>query len=153
MQGTVTNKSSRKVNTKFGEKDTYSVNIDGQWYGNGFKPLPEINEGDQVDFDFTTNGQYKNLKYITKTGGSSAPSQGGNAAPSPKQNDIQKAIIRQNALAHATNVAIATKTAKESDESLVKRIIRLAPVFVSYADGTIEEAVEANATDAILGNQ
>lgn len=153
MQGTVTSKSSRKVNTKFGEKDTYSVQIDGQWYGNGFKPLPEINDGDTVEFEFSMNGAYKNISHITKVaGGASTPASGGRSSGGAvgKPNDVQQAIMRQNALAHATSVVVATKAAKETDDAMAKRILKLAPVFVAYADGSVDTALEAEATDAIL---
>ena len=58
--GTVERMSSREVTTRNGPATSYSLMVAGEWYSAGFAE-PKCNEGDNVEFGVTQNGQYKNI--------------------------------------------------------------------------------------------
>lgn len=153
VTGVITKKSQRQVTTKFGEKTSYSIQINGEWYSAGFKPCP-YNEGDTVSANFEMNGSYKNI-----TGYGAAPASAGSgaapapSAPAPRATGKQfpvpsdhpdRAIIRQNALAHATKLVVEGTSADMPDlDGAAERIIELAYKFEAYATGQREvEAAE-----------
>jgi hypothetical protein len=72
------------VNSKEGQYGTmWSVKVNGEWFGAG-KYMPKCREGDNVTFDFTFKGNYKNMDTKTlkaTTSGSSAAATIAGAAP------------------------------------------------------------------------
>jgi hypothetical protein len=147
VNGTVTATSTKKVNTKYGEKDTFSICVDGVWYSNGFTQ-PTVDKGDTVTLEHD-GGKYKNIISVSKTagGGAAAPSGGGTSRGGT---DVQRAIIRQNALAHATSVVLATKPAKQDRADVIKDVITAARCFEAYSNGSIDQMEESAAADAIM---
>ena len=49
VSGTIAAISSKPVNTKFGPKPTYTINVNDEWYKCGFTK-PKANKGDEVSF-------------------------------------------------------------------------------------------------------
>lgn len=97
------------VNSKEGQYGTmWSVKVNGEWYGAG-KYQPKCREGDNVTFDVTFKGNYKNMdtKTLKVTGGTPAAArdpQTGAAVPAkPYVDEKQITIAKQSAL----NSAIA----------------------------------------------
>ena len=39
----------------------YSALVNGTWYGAGFSPPSNFKEGDNIDFEYTVNGKFKNM--------------------------------------------------------------------------------------------
>lgn len=64
QQGYVQKLSTKQGQGRNGPYTMYNVNIDGEWYGHGFKP-PQCNEGDYVQFNVIQKGQYKNADSIS----------------------------------------------------------------------------------------
>ena len=60
MKGTVKALGSRDWNGK----TLYSFKVDDEWYGTG-QENPKVDKGDLIEFDFTTNGKYKNVDIKT----------------------------------------------------------------------------------------
>lgn len=119
-------------------KDSKRFKVGGQWYGS-FNPIGGIVVGDYVSLNWVPDktGQYKNIKGMYKTdapAGSSAPAPSGGGTTG----DVGLAIIRQNALAHATALVVATGVADVwKAQSLV---LKLAEGFAKYsATGEIED--------------
>ena len=118
-------------------KDSKRFKVDGQWYGS-FNAISGIVIGDFVTINWAPDktGQYKNIKGISKV---DAPAGGGSApAPSVGGGSKDAMIIRQNALAHATALVVATGVADVwNAQSLV---LKLAEGFAKYsATGEIED--------------
>jgi len=150
--GVVKAMSNKQVKTRFGMKDTYSFNIDDQWYSLGFKK-PKFGKGDTIEFEYTesTYGmQVDDKTVVVKGGGSSAPtgavkavSFGGGGKgvfPIPAL-DGQRAIVRQNALTNARELYCycAGSDAKFNKETAAD-IIAIARIFESYACGDLDAA-------------
>lgn len=112
--GTVDKISTKDINTKYGLKKKYSVQIDGVWYDAGWKK-PTVVEGTTVSF------ASKDTSYGKEIDGGLTPAVAGlgagtatttapkatrgkyDAAPFPVPPlDPSRSIIRQNALRHAT---------------------------------------------------
>lgn len=92
----------RAYDTKFGKM--YSVILEGESYGTGKEP-PKVNAGDQVEFEFSYNGKYRNIDMksgIKVTG--RAPAQGHKTAAASLRNDDRQTIISKQA---ALNSALA----------------------------------------------
>lgn len=88
MIGTVEKITNRQVNTRNGPAESWSLNIDGDWYSNGFNK-PPVQEGQQVEFTFSQNGQYKNIDKGSLKASTNAPAQPTTSAPStPNTRDI-----------------------------------------------------------------
>ena len=162
MTGIVEELSQKDVTTKFGVKPTYSIKVNGTWIRCAFKK-PPCNVGDEVAFD-GESGTYgmEGKNVIVTTRGSGAPPSA--AAPTavirntsasnsrvfpipPLHGD--RSIVRQNALARATELAIACRGGKpfEIDESTTTIVIALARQFEAYTAGDLDLAAataEAN---------
>ena len=145
--GVVEAVSTKQVNTRFGEKTAYSVKIEGQWYGNGFKS-PGVDKGQQVQFDYKMQGNYKNITSIVPTGAASAPSSGTTSSsswPIPKDSSRDRSIIRQNCVGNAIKLLELSK-AKDVDSATV---IATARDLEAYCTGDLD-AAEASAFDDIV---
>lgn len=154
--GTISQTDSKEVNTKFGSKATYSYNIDGTWYRNGFKQAP-VSQGDEVEFEFKETQYGKELINIRKIGTGSVPANdepsaapqrsGANPLYAEFKVDMPKdrAIIRQNALTHATNVVMSDGTLVDATTDMVAaEVIRIARLFESYSTGELDVATADN---------
>ena len=157
--------STKDVSTKFGTKPTFSMKVNGTWIKCGFKN-PNVQVGYEVEFD-GVSGTYgvetKSVNILRKEG-TVAPS--GVAAPvvaapkaaysgykekvfpiPPLHGD--RAIVRQNALARATDVYIAARGGKPFDleDTTLDLIIKFARKFEAYTAGDIDmlEAMEETA--------
>lgn len=120
-------------------KDNKRFKVDGNWYGS-YNAINGIVIGDFVTINWSPDktGQYKNIKGISKV---DAPA-GGGSAPAPSGGGTtggrDLVIVRQNALAHATALVVATGVADVwKAQSLV---LKLAEGFTKYsATGEIED--------------
>ena len=161
MTGIVEAVSTKDVNTKFGLKPTFSLKVNGGWVKCGFKN-PNASVGDEVEFDGNT-GTYgleaKAVAVLRKGAGALAPSTGvisdkpvapaktfgggfkEKVFPIPALHG-DRAIVRQNALARATDVYIAARGGKPFDleESTLELIIKFARKFEAYTAGDIDLA-------------
>jgi hypothetical protein len=166
MTGIVESVSTKDVNTKFGSKPTYSIKVNGAWVKCGFKD-PKANVGDEIEFDGNTGTYGLETKAVTvlRKGSGVAPSA---AAPSNAPAVTKsfgggfkekvfpipalhgdRAIIRQNALARATDLFIAARGGKpfEIDEGLIHMVVNFARKFEAYTAGDLDLA-EAMKEDA-----
>ena len=164
MSGVVESVTTKEVTTKFGTKPTYSIKVDGKWIRCGFKN-PNVEAGYTVDFD-AASGPYgletKSVNVVSRSAPvatavaapvavpSSAPkSYGGGykekVFPIPPLHG-DRAIVRQNALARATDVYIAARGGKpfELEASTLDLIISFARKFEAYTAGDLdlEEAIQ-----------
>jgi hypothetical protein len=162
MTGIVEAVSTKEVNTKFGAKPTYSMKVNGTWIKCGFKD-PGVQAGYQVEFDGVT-GTYgtetKKVDILSKAT-PSVPSNTSVATPSAAKGFSggykekvfpipalhgDRAIVRQNALARATDIYIAARGGKPFDleSSTLDLVIQFARKFESYTAGDIDmqEAME-----------
>lgn len=120
-------------------KDGKRVQINGDWYGS-FNPIGDVNAGDNVTFNWEPDktGKYRNIKGAVSVvaGAPSGSSGGGNVGNTSGGRDI--IIVRQNALAHATALVVASGVSDVwASQSLV---LRLAEGFTKYsATGDIDE--------------
>lgn len=84
----------------------WNIQVDSEWYGYGFEK-PNANEGDQVSFSVTMNGQYKNVTKGSLQVSSAAPAQapapsgnsGGGNSYAARDTSIQYQSSRKDALA------------------------------------------------------
>lgn len=142
IQGTITAVSKKEVNTKRGPAMTYSFCLDGDtWCSNGFTAL-KVGKGDEVKVTLKGD-RYNTVVSIDPV--SVGSSTGGNTVRKP--DNVQQAIIRQNALSHATAIVLASKEAKETRNDLVKEVIRLAKAFEAYADGRLAQVEDQVVSD------
>jgi len=166
MTGIVEAISTKDVNTKFGSKPTYSLKVNGTWVKCGFKN-PNAGAGDEVEFDGNT-GTYgletKEVKVLRKGTGTPAPADTINSTAVPGRTTGSsyskvfpipplhgdRAIIRQNALARATDMYIAARGGKpfELEASNLDFVISLARKFEAYTAGDLDLA-EAEAESAV----
>lgn len=119
-------------------KDGKRLQINGEWYGS-FNPVGGVNVGDNVtlNWEFDKTGKYKNIKgavNVVAGAPNPVPSSGGVVATGGR--DL--IIVRQNALAHATALVVASGVSDVwASQSLV---LRLAEGFTKYsATGEIED--------------
>jgi len=166
MSGVVEAVSTKDVTTKFGVKPTYSFKVNGTWIKCGFKN-PSVDVGYTVDFDGVT-GTYgietKAVNILSRaiaapvvTASTAVPttaapkSYGGGykdkVFPIPALHG-DRAIVRQNALARATDLYIAARGGKpfELETSTLDLVIKLARKFEAYTAGDLDmaEAMEEN---------
>lgn len=166
MSGVVEAVSTKDVTTKFGVKPTYSFKVNGTWIKCGFKN-PSVDVGYTVDFDGVT-GTYgietKAVNILSRaiatpvvTASTAVPtttapkSYGGGykdkVFPIPALHG-DRAIVRQNALARATDLYIAARGGKpfELEASTLDLVIKLARKFEAYTAGDLDmaEAMEEN---------
>jgi hypothetical protein len=167
MTGIVEAISTKDVNTKFGNKPTFSLKVNGTWVKCGFKN-PNASAGDEVEFDGNT-GTYgletKAVNIIRKGAGTPPPSATSNTVVAvPKTTGSgyaakvfpipplhgDRAIVRQNALARATDIYIAARGGKpfELEGSNLDFVISLARKFEAYTAGDLDLA-EAEAESAV----
>jgi hypothetical protein len=165
MTGIVEAISTKDVNTKFGNKPTYSLKVNGTWVKCGFKN-PNAGAGDEVEFDGNT-GTYgletKAVNVLRKGAGTPTPAATSNSTPVPTRTTGSgyaakvfpipalhgdRAIVRQNALARATDIYIAARGGKpwELDASNLDFVISLARKFEAYTAGDLDmaEAIAEN---------
>lgn len=148
--GVVTDIKDRTVTTRFGAKKAYDVYIDGKKYGNGFS-VPRASVGDTVNFTTVTNGAYENLNSLevvtAVVGGPAAATRvASNKGAFPiAPLDGQRAIVRQNALLHASKLVCDSHGGKPFAVSteLVDVIINVARQFEGYACGDTDAASAA----------
>ena len=166
--GIVEEVSTKQVNTKFGAKPTYSMKINGTWIKCGFKD-PGVQAGYDVEFD-GVSGTYgvetKAVKILSRSAAtaavtSSAPAPVTAAAPKAAYSSGYKekvfpipalhgdrAIVRQNALARATDLYIAARGSKpfELEVSTLDLVIAFARKFEAYTAGDLDmaEAMKEN---------
>lgn len=170
MTGIVEQVSTKDVNTKFGLKPTFSMKVNGTWVKCGFKSH-NANPGDEVEFDGNTGtyGMETKAVNIIRKGAGAAPSTGvtSSTAPAPAKSfggggfkekvfpipalHGDRAIVRQNALARATDIFIAARGGKpfELDESTFSLVIGFARKFEAYTAGDLDmaEAVAEQAAE------
>ena len=164
MNGVVEELSQKDVTTKFGVKPTYSMKVNGTWIKCAFKK-PPCNVGDTVTFE-GNSGTYgmegKDIIVTLRGTGVIAPipmaapvankvgysSTGSRVFPIPPLHG-DRSIVRQNALARATEIYIACRGGKpfELDEGSTKIAIALARQFEAYTAGDLDMA-EAKAEAA-----
>lgn len=155
MTYTVENIVTKKVNTKFGEKDSYSVVCNGERYNYGFKK-PAFKVGDVINFSFNEGKYGKDIEVATvrvlDPGSSAAaptpPTPSGRPAYGPPVKPFpipalhgDRAIIRQNALTNARELVCALLGSEETvsdDVHYVERIIALARKFEAYSAGDMD---------------
>jgi len=166
MTGIVEAVSTKDVNTKFGNKPTFSLKINGGWVKCGFKN-PNASVGDEVEFDGNTGtyGLETKAVNIIRKGAAVAPAATSNTAVAvPKTTGSgyaakvfpipplhgDRAIVRQNALARATDIYIAARGGKpfELEGSNLDFVISLARKFEAYTAGDLDLA-EAEAESAV----
>ena len=162
MTGIVESVSTKDVNTKFGTKPTYSMKVNGTWIKCGFKD-PGVQAGYQVEFDGNTGTYGVETKQVTilSKAVTSVPSNTSVATPPVTKGFSggykekvfpipalhgDRAIVRQNALARATDIYIAARGGKPFDLeiSTLDLVIQFARKFESYTAGDIDmqEALE-----------
>lgn len=100
-----------------GSGTVYNIKVNGEWFGHGFQK-PIFEKGDNISFEYSQKGQYKNVvaRTVQVLGGgqqqqAQAPAQrGGGGAPAPsKPNDTQMAIQYQasrNSAIETVNILI-----------------------------------------------
>jgi hypothetical protein len=175
MTGTVEAIQTKDVTTKFGVKPTWSIRVAGKWIKCGFKN-PNVEAGYTVDFD-AIQGTYgletKAVNIVARGGVAPAPAatapmpvatSAAAIAPSapaktytPYKEKVfpipplhgDRAIIRQNALARATDIYIAARGGKpfELEGATLDLVISFARKFEAYTAGDLDLA-EAMAEEA-----
>ena len=166
--GIVSATANKDVTTKFGVKPTYSLYIDGQWIKCGFKN-PGANTGDEVQFDLTEGKYGKEGTSLTvlKRGTGVAPPAPTTTNPTPPKAYSSggykekvfpipalhgdRAIVRQNALARATDLYIAARGGKsfELELTTLDLVISFARKFEAYTAGDLdmEEAMKEDGAE------
>lgn len=162
MNGVVEAVSTKDVTTKFGVKPTYSMKINGAWVKCGFKN-PGVDVGYTVDFDGiagTYGLETKAVNILSRTAAAvptavaspasvSVPtkSYGGGGGYKDKVFPIpalhgDRAIVRQNALARASDLYIAARGGKpfELEASTLDLVIAFARKFEAYTAGDLDMA-------------
>jgi len=169
MSGVVEAVSTKDVTTKFGTKPTYSFKVNGTWVKCGFKN-PNVDVGYTVDFDGVT-GTYgletKAVNITSRAAAPAAPAVTSTAAPKAAYSSYKekvfpipalhgdRAIIRQNALARATDLYIAARGAKpfDLDKSNLGLIIDFARTFEAYTAGDLDMAEAMSESAAASENE
>jgi hypothetical protein len=163
--------STKDVTTKFGTKPTYSIKVNGGWVKCGFKNH-NANVGDEVEFDGNTGTYGVETKAVTvlrKGSGVALAVTSSTPAAAPQTKTFggykdkvfpipalhgDRAIVRQNALARATDIYIAARGGKpfELEAENLDFVIRLARKFEAYTAGDIDmmEAIEEDSTNPLV---
>jgi len=156
MTGIVEQVSTKDVTTKFGLKPTFSLKVNGNWVKCGFKN-PNAGVGDEVEFDGNT-GTYgfetKAVAILRKGSGVPAPTRSDTTTAVPpkafggyKEKVFpipalhgDRAIVRQNALARATDMFIAARGGKpfDIDDTTMGLVITFARKFEAYTAGDLD---------------
>jgi len=125
IQGIVTNYQTQAGESARGAYVRHSVTVDGKTYSCfGNKDVKNANPGDRVEFEEKDDGKY--LNFDPKT--FKVLERGAvKVQPKPTKDDQ---IMRQNAMAHATAIAIATSGKTTTDIDMAKRAIQIAETFI-----------------------
>lgn len=126
--------------------------VNGQYYNVSKKTTQaDFQRGQTVEFEFGKNANgYPEVKGMRVVGATQASAPTQKAAYTPKQAPVtdydakrQSSIVRQNSLAHATAVVVATTKSKSPDE-VAKEVIRIADFyFLQYSlNGVLPTAEE-----------
>jgi hypothetical protein len=127
--------------------DKFSLLLEGNdtWYSTKFNPNPEPVKGDVVSFD---DGGKKYINKLAIEGGgaprptaSSAPAGGAKVSMGGFPVDPlarERSIIRQNALAHATNVVTSFDPKGTTVDEMAKQIVAVAKYFETYSAGDMD---------------
>jgi hypothetical protein len=160
--GTVEAVGKKEVKTKYGMKPTFSLKMDGEWYQCGFTD-PRVSAGDEISFEYTDGTYGKEVAKGSIMRSSSAPSTTKRTeaeAPAPKSGTGgaysrpfpipplhgDRAIIRQNALAHATKLVtegslmVSDADGNIDQDKTTDAIIHIARQFEAYACGDLDVA-------------
>ena len=165
--------STKDVTTKFGTKPTYSMKMNGGWVKCGFKN-PGVEVGYTVDCDVVTGTYGAETKSVNIIARSAAPppaasapaaavavpskSYGGGSSYKEKVFPVpalhgDRAIVRQNALARATDIYIAARGGKPFDleASTLDLVISFARKFEAYTAGDLDmaEALREETADEV----
>lgn len=107
LQGVIENVSTKNGMGKNGPWTMYSMQVNGEWYGCGFKPI-QAGKNDYVSFDFEQSGNYKNAKNVqvvaapagaAQQAPSASPAQAAGSAPVSKRDvSIQYQSSRKDAI-------------------------------------------------------
>ena len=157
--------STKDVNTKFGNKPTYSMKVNGTWIKCGFKN-PNVQVGYEVEFDGVSGTYGVETKSVNILRKDAAPFASVTASATPvaapkaayggyKEKVFpipalhgDRSIVRQNALARATDLFIAARGSKpfELDEATLAMVISFARKFEAYTAGDLDmaEAIAEN---------
>lgn len=108
--------------------DKFSILVNDTWYSSKFEIKAQ--KGDTVEFDDGGKKWCQKLRVIA-SGGSSHIGEGASAKPTNAGRD--RAIIRQNALGHATALVVAGNY-DDIDEA-ANKVIELARKFEAYSSG------------------
>jgi hypothetical protein len=157
MSGTIEQISTKEVNTKFGPKPTYSFKCDGNWIKHGFKN-PNVNVGDVVEFD-GESGTYgvetKSVRIVSKGSGPAVSVTSSASSPRPSGGSYgnrifpipplhgDRSIVRQNALARATELYVGARGGKPFDldvDETCGLVIGIARKFEAYTAGDLDLA-------------
>lgn len=151
VKGTVSDISVKEVNTKFGMKPTFSINVDGEWYKLGFNKQG-VSVGAEVEFEFKSSKWGNEVQAGTLTvGGAPAPTASRKYAATESKTAAgsayskpfpipalhgDRAIVRQNSLTNAVkflNYASATGI-----DVSVENVIKIARQFEAYSCGDLD---------------
>lgn len=157
MSGVVEQVTTKDVSTKFGVKPTWAIRVNGQMVKCGFKN-PNVEVGYQVDFDATASSyglETKSVNIISKGSHGAAPA-ATSAVPTPARTYSSsgykekvfpipplhgdRSIVRQNALARATELFVAAKGGKpfELDDTTTMLVVNFARKFEAYTAGDLD---------------
>lgn len=156
FRGIVEQVSNKDVTTKWGVKKAYSLKVSGSWLNVGFKD-PRANVGDEItcDAETTPYGLQTKAVAVLSTGGSGGMIPSTSLAPKPAGGSYggskvfpipplhgDRSIVRQNALARATDLYIAARGSKpfEVDDDVTAIIIHFARKFEGYTTGDLDLA-------------
>lgn len=148
VNGTVAKIISRDVETRYGTKKGWSVQVDGEWYSVGFK-RPEVAEDDFVEVTYDMKGSYRNASSIVKaTPSGIAPTAlkspapvggGGRVFPIPPLSP-ERAIVRQSSLKAAIETLGYVPIDGYDEDKVVETTIRIARKYEAYACGDLDLA-------------
>lgn len=133
------------ISTKY---DKFGILVNDKWYDTKFPPVPAPNRGDEVTFD---DGGKKYINKLRITSAGSSPAKVSTGGSTMKAGGFpvdplarERSIIRQNALAHATNVVTSFDPKGSTDAELAERILVVARMFERYSAGDLDrEEAEA----------
>ena len=129
-----------------GGKTMYNLTVGGERYGFGSNK-PNCNEGDTIEFEYESKGQYKNgnsksVTVVAKSTGA-ASSGGGSYGKTPatqttisKQAALNSALAFVNILVAAEAVPGVTKTAKSEDKYGILESLVVEKTHEYYAQST-----------------
>ena len=169
MNGVIEAVTTKEVTTKFGVKPTWSIKVGGKWVKCGFKD-PKVEAGYTVDFDAVAGTYGLETKAVNIISRNSTLPSATTAAPTSPSTGVKaysggygsakvfpipalhgdRAIVRQNALARATDLYIAARGGKpfELEASNLDLVIAFARKFEAYTAGDLdmEEALSEAGT-------